>query len=525
MKPNSHPTVIPSSQPSGEPTAKPNSVPTSIPSRQPSSHPTFEPTNQPTSKPSSQPVSRPSSQPSLQPSSVPSVEPTCQPTINPTQPSSQPTAQPSSRPAAYPTSFPTCQPTSQPSTNFAARIIGLFSATFTVSQEIANMTKDQFLRPPTKSAFIYAVVTSLNSNAPVNVSITNVTDIFVSGSSRRELGAMMRSVSVTYNVQFYYSSSFTNAQMIALYSTLSSNLLNAVASGSFQNAYASSCPTCGGLATIIPSFTDPLSTTSFSPSVEPTFAPTFVSLSNGASAASAGVSMTMLMLAVIGIIALVVGFLAFTIVIMTIRKKKKVTESRLEMWMNTDKSEVDIHKSKNIRSGFAAEKDISIKDIYGDDNVDKIPSLLNPVFYGSENNSKDFGKSSQFDGNDNDDIMANTDSKRQTLKKFFNNLQEMRRDSYIEGSSELSSLTELFDEKKTSDNGQPVDSQDLTVVLKKFHEELRKYRDKTVIDPTIYGKPVTTVSSSSDENKETSSDELSILQLYKDSSNPDYTDV
>lgn len=407
----------------------------------------------------------------------------------------------------------------QPSTNFGARIIGLFGASFVVNQQIANMTKSQFLRPETKNAFVSAIIFSLNSNAPVNVSFTNITDIFIPAPARRELIAMLKSVSVTYNVQFYYSSSYSNAQMLSLYSTLSSNLLNSVASGSFQNAYASKCPSCGGTATIIPSFTDPLTTSSFSPSTEPTSAPSFIALSSGSSAASAGVSVTMLMLAVIGIIALIVGFLCFTIVVMTMRKKKKVTESRLEMWMNTDKSEVDIHKSKNIRSGFATGQDISIKDIYGDDSIEKVPSLLNPVFYGSEN-INETSKSSNID--DDNDIMDNSDRKRQTLKKFFNNLQEMRRDSYIEGSSELSSLTDLFDEKKVSETGLPIDSQDLSVVLKKFHEELRKYRDKTVIDPTIYGKPKVASDSKEDEQ---SSDELSILQLYNDSSNPDYTDV
>jgi hypothetical protein len=439
--------------------------------------------------------------------------PTTQPT---SQPSLIPSSQPSKQPFSCPTSQPISVPTSQPSPT-SHNTVGQVGVSFTVNQEISNVTISQFKRG--ESAFVETVIWACNSTGLIEVIITNMTQTYSTSSSRRILLGIP-SIKIQYSITFYVPEGSVGSSTISIYSKLSNNLMNSIASGNFASQLSSSCPSCG-LANIIPSFTQPILSTTFYPSMEPTVDPTVaIPKIASVSGAASGMDTGTLLMAVLAIVAIVLGMIAFALVMVRMKRKRNITEKRLEHWLGSESSEIDIHKnSRNLRKGFLNESsDPGIKDIYGTSGVEKVQSTFNPVF------NEPGGKS--LDQND-----GNVDNiKRQSLRNFVSSLHELRKEKFSGNvEADLTTITDLFTDessprpgKAKKANEMPADSHDLAKILRKFHAELQSYRDKSaeVSDPTIDGAPVV-----EGETKAIDDSDISIMELYKEDSNPYYTDV
>lgn len=499
------------------PLSIPTGQPTSIPTKQPSSQPTIAPSNQPFSLPSSQPSNEPSRQPSNEPSSIPSSHPSAPSKMPSSQPTSQPSIVPSSQPSLQPFSCPTSQPVSVPTSHpspTSHNTVGQVGVSFTVNQAISNVTVAQFKRG--ESAFVQTVIWSLNSTGLIEVVITNVTQTY----SRRRILLGVPSVQVQYSITFYVPAGSAGSSSIAVYSKLSNNLMNSIASGNFAGQLSTSCGTSCGLANVVPTFTQPILSTTYSPSLEPTVEPTGAParIASASSAAGGGLDTGTLLMAVLAIVAIVLGMICFALVMVRMKRKRNITEKRLEHWLGSESSEIDIHKnSRNLRKGFLQDSsDPGIKDIYEKLGVEKVQSTFNPVF---NEPGKVF--------NQNDSSVDNI--KRQSLRNFVTSLHELRKEKFSGNvEADLTTITDLFTDESSSKplgkkmNNSPADSHDLAKILRKFHAELQSYRDKSaeVDDPTDGA-----TAHSEGESKVVDDSDIDIMELYKDESNPFYADV
>jgi len=383
-----------------------------------------------------------------------------------------------------------------------------------VNQEISNVTKAQFLK--NTGPFTRTVIDSINSTYRVDVVITNVTETY----TRRKLSSGVPSVTVQYQVTFFYPQTYTPDTMLSLYATLSNNLMNQIASGSFADALIKDCPVCGS-AYSVPSFERPVPNTSFEPTTTPTVIPSLIPIAKQSlSSSSTGtVNSSTLLLAVVAIMAILLAVISFLLIMMRMKRKRNITEKRLEHWLDSDTAEVDINKKvTTLRKGLSrsAPDEPGIKDIYELTSREKVSSAYNPVFYEpSKSTTKD------------EDGASFTDNvKRQSLRNFVSTLQELRKEKYNSNvDADISTISDMFKNETStaSKMSAETESQDLAKILRKFHVELQNYRDKSseIQDPTS----VSETNDVSKDQKDIKDSDISIVELYKDDSNTYFTDV
>lgn len=193
---------------------------------------------------------------------TPSYEPSVNPSIS------------SSVAASIEPSFPTVYPS--PTSDST---VGKVGVSLIANQVITNVSVAQFLQG--EIAFTQTVIWACNSTGPIEVVITNVTEIH---STRRLLNGVS-SVLAQYSITFYVPAENSTSISYAVYSTLSNNLLNSIASGKFASQLSVSCSLCG-MADVAPSFSELFLTATISTSKEPSSEPSlmpFVELSTSSS--------------------------------------------------------------------------------------------------------------------------------------------------------------------------------------------------------------------------------------------------